>query len=60
MTVRCWIDGFTETGCRVAFEIDKIPTAKRICDGYCDYVLVVLATGRATPIPAEVKAKYSI
>lgn len=60
MTVRCWIDHFTETGCRVAFEIEKIPTGKRICDGWCDYMLVTLATGRATPLPEDIKAKYSI
>ena len=60
MTVRCWIDHFTENGCRVAFEIEKIPTGKRICDGWCDYVLVTLATGRATPLPEDIKAKYSI
>ncbi|MFM1850721.1 MAG: Long-chain acyl-CoA thioesterase FadM [Verrucomicrobiota bacterium] len=60
MTVRCWIDHFTEQGCRVAFEIEKLPTGKRICDGWCDYVLVTLATGRATPLPADIKAKYSI
>lgn len=60
MTVRCWIESFFETGCRVAFEIDKKPTEKRVCDGHCDYVLVMLATGRATAIPADVRAKYSI
>jgi acyl-CoA thioester hydrolase/thioesterase-3 len=58
--VRTWIESFTATGCRVAFEIEKLPTGKRICDGHCDYVLVTLATGRATDIPAEIRAKYSI
>ncbi|MEZ5413123.1 MAG: acyl-CoA thioesterase [Opitutaceae bacterium] len=60
MTVRCWIEHFTENGCRVAFEIEKNPTGKRVCDGWCDYVLVTLATGRATPLPADIKARYSI
>lgn len=60
MLVRCWIDHFTETGCRVCFEIEKQPTGKRVCDGYCDYVLVTLATGRGTPIPEDVRSKYSI
>lgn len=60
MTVRCWIEHFTEAGCRVAFEIEKKPAGKRVCDGYCDYVLVTLATGRATPIPEDVRVKYSI
>lgn len=60
MVVRCWIESFTATGCRLNFEIDKLPTGKRSCDGNCDYVLVTLANGRATPLPDDIKAKYSI
>ncbi len=60
MVVRCWIEHFTATGCRVAFEIEKLPTGKRVCDGFGDYTLVNLATGRATPLPEDIKAKYSI
>lgn len=60
MTVRTWIEHFTDSGCRVAFEIEKIPTGKRVCDGSCDYSLVSLANGRATPVPEDIKAKYSI
>lgn len=60
MIVRCWVEQITEMGCRVAFEIDKLPNRKRVCDGHCDYTLVTLATGRATPIPDDVRAKYSI
>ena len=60
MIVRTWIDSFTESGCRVTFEIDKLPTAKRVCEGHCDYTLVTLATGRATPLPEDVRLRYSI
>jgi acyl-CoA thioester hydrolase/thioesterase-3 len=60
MVVRTWIESFTETGCRVAFEIEKLPTGKRVCEGYCDYTLVTLATGRATVLPEDIKGKYSI
>jgi YbgC/YbaW family acyl-CoA thioester hydrolase len=60
MTVRTWIEAFTESGCRVVFEIEKLSTGKRVCDGHCDYTLVTLATGRATPLPADVRARYSI
>jgi acyl-CoA thioester hydrolase/thioesterase-3 len=60
MIVRCWIESFSETGCRVQFEIEKLPLRKRVCDGHCDYTLVTLANGRATPIPEDVRAKYSI
>jgi YbgC/YbaW family acyl-CoA thioester hydrolase len=60
MVVRCWIESFTETGCTLAFEIDKLPGRKRVFDGTCGYTLVTLATGRATPLPQDIKAKYSI
>ncbi|HEY1109381.1 MAG TPA: thioesterase family protein, partial [Opitutaceae bacterium] len=60
MIVRCWIESMADMSCRVAFEIEKLPLRKRVCDGYCDYTLVTLATGRGTPIPEDVKAKYSI
>ena len=60
MVVRTWIEAFTEMGCRVSFEIDKLPGSKRSCDGHCDYTLVELASGRGTPLPADVKVKYSI
>ncbi|MCF7688475.1 MAG: acyl-CoA thioesterase [Cephaloticoccus sp.] len=60
MTVRCWIEHFTTMGCRVAFEIEKLPTGKRVCDGFCDYMLVNLTTGRGVTLPEDIKAKYSI
>lgn len=60
MVVRTWIEQFTANGCRVAFEIDRLPTGKRVCDGHCDHTLVTLATGRATPLPDDIRARYSI
>ena len=60
MTVRTWVVSIVETGCRVAFEIDKLPNGKRVCEGHCDYTLVTLANGRAAPVPEDVRAKYSI
>jgi YbgC/YbaW family acyl-CoA thioester hydrolase len=60
MIVRCWVEHMTDTGCRVAFEIDRLPTRKRSCEGACDYTLVTLSNGRATAIPDDVKQKYSI
>lgn len=60
MVVRCRIEHFTADGCRVAFEIDRLPARKRSCDGYCDYRLIDLATQRAVPLPADVRAQYSI
>lgn len=60
MIVRTWIAEFSATGVRVQFEIDRRATGKRACEGHCDYTLVTLATGRATAIPAEIRASYSI
>ena len=60
MIVRCWIDHFVETGCTLGFEIDRKANGKRVFDGQCEYTLVNLSTGRATPLPEDVKAKYSI
>jgi YbgC/YbaW family acyl-CoA thioester hydrolase len=60
MTIRTWVEQITESGCRVAFEIDKLPNGKRVCDGHCDYTLVTLANGRSAPLPDDVRARYSI
>ncbi len=60
MVVRPWNVHFTDTRCRDAFEIDKLPTGKRVFDGHADYTLVTLATGRATPLPDDIRQKYSI
>ena len=60
MVVRCWVEHFTVRGCRVAFEIDRLPTRKRSCDGFCDYALIDLQSNRAVALPDDIKAKYSI
>jgi YbgC/YbaW family acyl-CoA thioester hydrolase len=60
MVVRTWVETIGESDCRVAFEIDKLPSLKRVCEGHCDYTLVTLANGRATALPEDVRAKYSI
>ena len=58
--VRTWIEEFFPTGVRVQFEITKKETGKLCCDGYFDYTLVNLSTGRAEPIPDWIAAKYAI
>lgn len=58
--VRTWIEEFTRTGVRVQFQIDRKTDGKRCSDGWAEYVMVTVATGRATPIPAWVRAKYSL
>lgn len=60
MVVRCWIDHFTPHGCRVAFQIDRLPQGKRSCDGFCDYALIDLETKRAVLLPDDIRETYSI
>lgn len=58
--VRTWIESFRADGVKVGFEIDRKETKKRCCDGWADFTMVTLATGRATPIPDDIREKYSI
>ena len=60
--VRTWIEEFLPDGdgVRVRFEIDKKVTGKRCLNGHAEYKLINLATNRAVPIPADIKARYSI
>jgi YbgC/YbaW family acyl-CoA thioester hydrolase len=60
MTVRCWIERFTLIGLRLQFEIDRRPEGKRACDGWFDYVMIAVATGRPARIPEDIRRKYSI
>ncbi len=60
MTVRCWIEKFTLIGLRLNFEIDRKADGKRACDGWFDYVMVSLDTGRPARIPDSIRRKYSI
>ena len=58
--VRTWVDDIQKDTVRVQFEILKKVTAKLCCDGYFDYAMVTLATGRATPIPDWIAEKYAV
>lgn len=60
MTVRCWIEKFSLIGLRLQFEIDRRPDGKRSCDGWFDYVMVSVETGRPVRIPDVIREKYSI
>jgi thioesterase III len=60
MIVRTWITEISTDGVRVGFEIERFGSRKRVCDGHTDYTLVTLADGRATPISAEIRAKYGV
>jgi len=58
--VRTWVESIERDGVRIGFEIDRQDNGKRSCDGWADYKLITLATGRATPIPEAIKARYSL
>src|SRR6478672_8565218 len=51
---------FKETGCRVEFDIKNKKTGKLCCDGWFDYVMIDIQTGRSTKVTAEMINKYSI
>jgi YbgC/YbaW family acyl-CoA thioester hydrolase len=60
MTVRCRIEKFTLIGLRLSFEIERRSDGKRACDGWFDYVMISLETGRPARIPENIRRKYSI
>jgi acyl-CoA thioester hydrolase/thioesterase-3 len=60
MIVTTWIEEMFDDGVKVAFTIVKKESGKLCCDGYFDYTMVSLATGRATAIPQAIRDKYSV
>jgi acyl-CoA thioester hydrolase/thioesterase-3 len=58
--VRTWVEDMRKDGVRVQFDILKKTNGKLVCDGYFDYTLVRLNTGRAEVIPAAIAEKYAI
>ena len=63
--VRTWIESMVKDGARVCFEImkkdnGKPPGGKLSCDGYFDYTMINVKTGRAEVIPESIIQKYSI
>jgi YbgC/YbaW family acyl-CoA thioester hydrolase len=59
LIVRTWVESIDCSEVRVHFEIDRLPQLKRSCDGWCDYTLVRVATGRAETIPEWIAEKYA-
>ena len=62
MVVRTWVEAIADSEVKVQFEIlrkvgDRLKLA---CDGWFDYTLINLATGRAESIPDWIFAKYSV
>jgi YbgC/YbaW family acyl-CoA thioester hydrolase len=60
MIVRTWIEEIHHDGVKVQFEILRKPAGKLCANGYFDYTMVRLATGRAQPIPQGIAEKYGV
>lgn len=58
--VRTQVAEIAKQSVKVEFEILKRKTGKLACDGYFDYTMVNLKTGRAEIIPDWIVAKYAI
>lgn len=58
--VRTGIAYITEKDCRVNFTITNKTTGKLCCEGWFEYVMIDLQTGRSRKIPQDVVAHYSI
>lgn len=58
--VRTWVDAVAETDVRVCFEIVRGTPGKLCCDGWCEFTLVGVDSGRPMPIPPLVLEKYCV
>lgn len=58
--VRTWVEEILKDGVRVNFEILKHNPRKLCSDGYFDFTMISLKTGRAEIIPDWIVQKYSI
>jgi acyl-CoA thioester hydrolase/thioesterase-3 len=58
--VRTWVDEIGRTSVKVCFEIERQANGKRCCDGWFDYAMISLQTGRAEVIPDWIVARYAI
>ena len=58
--VRTGIETIDDKGCRVAFTLTNKATKKVCCDGYFDYVMIDMKTGRGVKIPQDIVEHYRI
>ncbi len=59
-TVATGIETIDVKGCRVKFGISNKATGKLCCDGWFDFVMTDLSTGKGVKVPGEVIAHYSL
>ncbi|MGV8878676.1 MAG: acyl-CoA thioesterase [Sphingobacteriaceae bacterium] len=58
--VKTGILSIEDKGCRVQFEIVSNKTKKVCCDGWFDYVMIDIASGKSLKVSEEIIAKYAI
>jgi YbgC/YbaW family acyl-CoA thioester hydrolase len=56
--VRTRIDSIDEKKCKVHFEIINKATKKTSCDGWFDFVMIDMATGKGVLIPQDIIEHY--
>ncbi|WP_316741169.1 acyl-CoA thioesterase [Pedobacter antarcticus] len=60
INVRTGILTINEKGCRVQFEIENIRTGKIASDGWFDYVMIDISTGKGCKVNEDMIKAYSI
>lgn len=60
MIITTGLEEIRKHGVKVQFEIAKKSNGKLACDGYFDYTMIKLETGRAEKIPEWIVEKYAI
>lgn len=58
--VRTQVEKIEGRTCTVAFSILKQANQKLVAEGWCEYAMITIQTGRATIIPEDIIAAYSI
>jgi len=58
--VQTGIESINSRGCRVKFEIKILKTDKVACDGWFDYTMIDISTGKSVKVSDEMILKYSI
>lgn len=60
MIVRTWVEEILKDSVRIMFQILKKSNGKLACDGYFDYTMVSVETGRSEVIPDWIVEKYAV
>ena len=59
-SVETGITEITQTGCRVTFELKSLVTNKVCSDGFFDFVMIDIKTGKSQKLTAKMIENYSV